>query len=162
MLKIYKQHTFASSLTWRRYDKAGVGLRPCLCTARLEGDIGGEPEAAAFRNVTGGGAGAVAVLAYIVQTVAAAIGIATQEVLVEQVIDGRLQGYVLCRSVSGAEVKQAVGAKLIAHLIVDCCIVISEIRSGVEEAQRFAAILVGQPGFQAVGGLPVEAGIDHV
>src|SRR5690606_23026103 len=172
MLKIYKQHTFASFWVFSRCGKAGVGLRPCLCTALLEGQVGREPEATAFLYDASGGLPEVGVISAISDTVDGAIRVgvvrfALVELLIQQVVDGCIQSQVLSGPERAPQVQQGIGVGVASQSVPDRLVgslvptVVHIVVLGCE-TRSLATVFRLQPQVQRVGGLPVQFGISEV
>lgn len=96
------------------------------------------------------------------------VGLAVDEVLVEEVVDRRVERQVLRSPIRPAQVKQCVCLGVLAQRVVDrlaggvAAVGVSEILVAGGEARALAAVLALQPQAQAVGGLPVEFGVGQV
>src|SRR5690606_27074425 len=96
------------------------------------------------------------------------VGLALDEVLVQQVVDTGAQRHVLRRLERTAQVEQGVGLGVLAQGVVDRLVGgvgtvgVGQVCITGSEAGALAAILALQPQAQAVGGLPVELGVGQM
>src|SRR5690606_6918142 len=79
------------------------------------------------------------------------VGGQADEVLVEQVVDRRIDGHAVVDVIRSADVEQLIGLE-----------VAQGVAGGAHAAPALRAVFAAHPGRQAVGGLPAQLGVDHV
>src|SRR5690606_838714 len=129
------------------------------CCVESEGNVGGQPEAAAFFDYP---IGATADLCVVGNPVRAIVVIGTGgEILVEEIVDGGVERQVLRGFIRASQVENFVS------LEVACCVhyLLVGVRQGcitLIETGAFATVFTLEPQVQLVGCLPAQTSESHV
>src|SRR5690606_17619794 len=128
---------------------------------RSEVQGGGEPQAAAFFQYSTGSRSGLSVAGCPVGLPVVGIAVAFQEIRVQQVGNAGVQRQILSCFVGATQVEHAIGLD-IADGVVQRPILVGQVGVLIAEACTLATVLALQPQAQAVGGVPVELGIQQM
>src|SRR5690606_9127787 len=151
------------------------------CCVESEGNVGRQPEAAAFFHYSGGACRGVREVgavggaidypttnAGIVWRAVGAVCLAIDKVLVEKVVDSGVEGHGRRRTERATQMEQGVGLGVLAQRVVDRLVggvgsvAVGQVFVFGSEARPLAMVFGLHPQVQAISGLPVQLGVGQV